>query len=96
MKACEGAQGVMYNNTDFVYMIKRSWIQRDHDLISITEQLIRLMPGRYVGIEEEEDDGVPFEEKMERLTNRFNERFIKSTQLEIEIRNNLKGLGYGE
>jgi hypothetical protein len=25
-------------------------------------------PGRYVGIEETEDDGEPFEEKMERLT----------------------------
>lgn len=27
-----------------------------------------LTPGRYVGIEEQEDDGEPFEEKMERLT----------------------------
>jgi type I restriction enzyme M protein len=27
-----------------------------------------LMPGRYVGAEEEEDDGIPFEEKMDTLT----------------------------
>ncbi len=27
-----------------------------------------LTPGRYVGAEEVEDDGEPFEEKMERLT----------------------------
>jgi len=62
MTVCEGAQGFLYKYIRFIYMIKGSCIQRVHDLISITEQLIRLMPGRYVGIEEEEDDGVPFEE----------------------------------
>ena len=37
-----------------------------------TEEIARqdyiLTPGRYVGIEEQEDDGEPFEEKMGRLT----------------------------
>lgn len=37
-----------------------------------------LTPGRYVGIEEEEDDGEPFEEKMERLTKTLSEQFAKS------------------
>jgi type I restriction enzyme M protein len=55
-----------------------------------------LTPGRYVGAEEVEDDGEPFEEKMERLTAELAEQFRESERLEGEIRGNLKGLGYGE
>ena len=43
-------------------------------------------PGRYVGLEEQEDDGEPFEEKMERLTNELAEMFRRSHELEDEIR----------
>lgn len=53
-----------------------------------------LTPGRYVGIEEQEDDGVPFEEKMETLTKELNKLFKESRSLEEEIRKNLGGLGY--
>lgn len=53
-----------------------------------------LTPGRYVGIEEQEDDGIPFEEKMETLTKELNELFQESRSLEEEIRKNLGGLGY--
>lgn len=53
-----------------------------------------LTPGRYVGIEEQEDDRVPFEEKMETLTKELNELFKESRSLEEEIRKNLGGLGY--
>ena len=53
-----------------------------------------LTPGRYVGIEEQEDDGVPFEEKMEALTSELGELFEKSRSLEEEIRKNLGGIGY--
>ncbi|WP_042353092.1 type I restriction-modification system subunit M [Bacillus massiliigorillae] len=53
-----------------------------------------LTPGRYVGIEEEKDDGVPFEEKMERLTSEIGEFFVESRRLEDEIRKNLGGIGY--
>lgn len=53
-----------------------------------------LTPGRYVGIEEQEDDGVAFEEKMETLTKELNELFKESRSLEEEIRKNLGGLGY--
>ncbi|HDR7319931.1 TPA: SAM-dependent DNA methyltransferase [Bacillus toyonensis] len=53
-----------------------------------------LTPGRYVGIEEAEDDGIPFEEKMESLTNELGELFAKSRHLENEIRKNLGGIGY--
>lgn len=53
-----------------------------------------LTPGRYVGIEEQEDDGEPFEEKMARLTSELSVMFKKSHELEEEIRKNLGAIGY--
>ena len=53
-----------------------------------------LTPGRYVGVAEEEDDGVPFKEKMSALTKTLSEQFKESARLEAEIRKNLAGLGY--
>jgi type I restriction enzyme M protein len=53
-----------------------------------------LTPGRYVGAEAQEDDGEPFEEKMERLTLQLSEQFERSRELEDKIRENLKGIGY--
>jgi len=53
-----------------------------------------LMPGRYVGTEEEIDDGVPFEEKMSALTAKLATQFAKGNELEKTIRENLKGIGY--
>ena len=54
-----------------------------------------LTPGRYVGAEEIEDDGDPFEEKMPRLVAELNVQFAESAKLEQAIKANLKGLGYG-
>ena len=54
-----------------------------------------LTPGRYVGAEEIEDDDEPFEEKMLLLTAKLEEQFALSAKLEAEIRDNLRGLGYG-
>lgn len=59
---------------------------RGHDYI--------LTPGRYVGLEEEEDDGEPFEEKMERLTTELAKQFKESKKLEDQIREALGGIGY--
>lgn len=53
-----------------------------------------LTPGRYVGAEVVEEDGEPFEEKMQKLTAKLGEQFQESARLEAEIRANLKGLGY--
>ncbi|MHC1783820.1 MAG: type I restriction-modification system subunit M [Anaerolineaceae bacterium] len=53
-----------------------------------------LMPGRYVGTEEEVDDGVPYEEKMKALTSQLAEQFIRGDELQDRIRENLKGIGY--
>ena len=53
-----------------------------------------LTPGRYVGAEEVEDDGDPFEEKMPRLVAELGTQFAESAKLEKAIKANLKGLGY--
>jgi type I restriction enzyme M protein len=54
-----------------------------------------LTPGRYVGAEEVEDDGEPFEEKMARLTSALREQTEKSRKLDQIIWANLKDIGYG-
>jgi type I restriction enzyme M protein len=54
-----------------------------------------LTPGRYVGAEEVEDDGDPFEEKMPRLVAELHSQFAESAKLEQAIKANLRGLGYG-
>lgn len=59
---------------------------REHEYI--------LTPGRYTGIEDIEDDGIPFEEKMGDMTAELAELFAKSRHLEEEIRENLGGIGY--
>ena len=64
------------------------------DLQEIEKQDFILTPGRYVGIEEVEDDGEPFEEKMTRLTSELSEMFAKSHELEDEIRKKLGAIGY--
>jgi len=53
-----------------------------------------LTPGRYVGAEEVEDDGEPFDAKMKRLVAELEGQFAESARLEAEIRANLRGMGY--
>jgi type I restriction enzyme M protein len=53
-----------------------------------------LTPGRYVGAEAQEDDGEPFEEKMQRLTATLEEQFTQGRRLDDAIRENLQRLGY--
>ena len=60
----------------------------------IAKQDYILTPGRYVGIEDQEDDGEPFEEKMTRLTAELSQLFIKSHDLESEIKARLGAIGY--
>ena len=64
-------------------------------LQDIAKQDYILTPGRYVGIEEQENDGEPFEEKMARLTGELSELFAQSHKLEDEIRQKLEAIGYG-
>ncbi len=83
-----GAEGCSSDYTDvpgFCRSVKIEEI-REHEYI--------LTPGRYVGIEEKADDGEPFEEKMQRLTEELEEQFVKSEHLDKRIRENLKGIGF--
>lgn len=59
---------------------------REHEYI--------LTPGRYVGIEDLEEDRDPFDEKMQRLTSDLAEKFDKLRHLEEEIRQRLGAIGY--
>ena len=63
-------------------------------IADIAKQDYILTPGRYVGIEEQEDDGEPFEEKMTRLTGELSEMFKRSHELEEEIRKRLGAIGH--
>ena len=54
-----------------------------------------LTPGRYVGAEAVEDDGEPFEEKMQGLVAQLDAQFSESAKLEKAICENLARLGYG-
>lgn len=53
-----------------------------------------LTPGRYVGFGDLEEEGIPFEEKMEKLTSEIGELFTESNRLEKKIRKNLGGIGF--
>ena len=64
------------------------------DLEEIEKNNFVLTPGRYVGLEEEEDDGEPFDEKMERLTAELSQLFDESHRLEDLIKEQLEGIGY--
>ena len=64
------------------------------DTEEIAKQDYILTPGRYVGIEEQEDDSEPFNDKMTRLTGELSEMFKRSHELESEIRERLGEIGF--
>jgi len=53
-----------------------------------------LTPGRYVGLADEEDDGILFEEKMQKLSDELRVAFEKGRDTERGIEKNLKELGF--
>ena len=64
------------------------------NLTAIQKHDFVLTPGRYVGAEPVEDDGIPFAEKMSTLTGQLKAQFEESGKLEAQIKKNLAGLGY--
>ena len=52
-----------------------------------------LTPGRYVGIPDEEDDGIPFEDKMAELSTTLKEQMEKEAELNQEIKDQLSNIG---
>ena len=53
-----------------------------------------LTPGRYVGAAEQEDDGEPFADKMQRLAALWREQRTEAARLDAAIEANLKALGF--
>lgn len=53
-----------------------------------------LTPGRYVGIPDEEDDGIPFKDKMNDLTATLAGQMQKEKALDDEIKKQLAKIGF--
>ena len=53
-----------------------------------------LMPGKYVGTEEEVSDGILFEDKMQTLTTTLAEQFAKREAMQKTIKTNLAEIGF--
>ena len=53
-----------------------------------------LTPGRYVGIKEEEDDGIPFEVKIKELTDTLSRQIAQEQELNQEIKKQLEKIGF--
>ena len=53
-----------------------------------------LTPGRYVGAPPQEEDGEPFEEKMQRLVTQLREQRAEGAKLDAAIDENLTALGF--
>lgn len=72
--------------------------QKGFCAVATTEEIAKqdyiLTPGRYVGIEEKEEDAEPFDQKMTRLTTELGQMFEQSHKLEDEIKKNLEGIGW--
>lgn len=60
----------------------------------ITKHNFVLTPGRYVGIPDEVDDGIPFEKKIADLTTTLKQQMEKEEELNEEIRKQLGKVGY--
>ena len=63
-------------------------------LQDIAAQDYILTPDRYVGIAEQEDDGEPFADKMQRLTSELSGLFKESHRLEDKIKKQLGNIGF--
>lgn len=63
------------------------------NLEEIAKHNFVLTPGRYAGIKDEEDDGIPFEEKMAELTKALAQQMAREKVLDDEIKKQLKNVG---
>jgi type I restriction enzyme M protein len=53
-----------------------------------------LTPGRYVGIADEEDDGIPFEDKITELTEKLKMQITEEKRLNEKIKESLESIGF--
>ncbi|PAF48133.1 N-6 DNA methylase [Helicobacter sp. 12S02634-8] len=64
------------------------------DMTEIAKQDFILIPWRYVGLAQQEEDAEPFAEKMARLTSELSEMFKQGHIFEEEIKKQLGAIGY--
>lgn len=64
------------------------------DIEEISKRDYLLTPARYVGYRERDNDGEPFEEKMKRLSLELDSLFTKSNELQVNIKDNLRKMGF--
>ncbi|MDM8537470.1 class I SAM-dependent DNA methyltransferase [Desulfobacterales bacterium HSG17] len=63
-------------------------------LAEIEKHSFILTPGRYVGIPDEEDDGIPFDEKMKDLTTTLARQIEKEKELDEQLKEQLGKVGF--
>ena len=63
-------------------------------LPDIQKQSYALTPGRYVGVADEAEDGISFEERMDKLTGTLKEQMAEEAKLNEEIKRQLKKVGF--
>ncbi len=70
------------------------WYSKSATLADIEKHGYVLTPGRYVGITDAIDDGIPFEDKMRDLTTKLSEQMKKEKELDEEIKRQLAKIGF--
>jgi type I restriction enzyme M protein len=87
-------RGEKTENTDYGAYEDVAGFCKSASLEEIEKQGFVLTPGRYVGIPDEIDDGIPFEDKMEELTTALSEQMKEGQKLDEEIKKNLESIGF--
>ncbi len=70
------------------------WYCRSATRADIEKHGFVLTPGRYVGITDAIDDGIPFEDKMRDLTLKLSEQMKREKELDEEIKKQLAKIGF--
>jgi type I restriction enzyme M protein len=87
VRAYRGEEGIdeYEDKTGYCKVVTKEEIQDNQYIVT---------PGRYVGIEEDSDDGVPFEVQMDELSTELREQFRRSEELQSEIEDTLREVGF--
>lgn len=72
----------------------KKWFCKSANLSEIEKHWFVLTPGRYVWIEDQIDDWIPFEQKMAELTKTLAEQMAKEAEMNEEIKKQLAKIGF--
>lgn len=70
------------------------WFCKSANMEEVKKHDFVLTPGRYVGIEDEIDDWIPFEDKMKVLTDKLSEQMANEEIMNNEIKTQLEKIGF--